>query len=239
MNLLFRLKHRITHIRFHPIRVFLFHQVAEVYDPSQCHTCDWMHIDQFKAIITELKKYYSFISLSQAYQHLCHDFFRLKRYAVLSCDDGSACLKNILPWLRDQCIPITLFINGKYLDGISYRESPAERYLSEIELNSLDYDGVEIAHHGWEHKDMTVMEWGQFTDSVARNIKAIKKHPNYIPFWAYTWGKHTREQDDYLRSLGIIPVLIDGMKNYQERNQIHRELLDGLRLHDLDLQGDK
>lgn len=226
-SVLSRINRRAMHFRLHPIRVFLFHQVGEVWDPSICNACDWTHIDQFKKNIIELKKRYSFISLSQAMIHCSSDFLRLKRFAVLTSDDGAASLKTVLPWLKEQGVPICLFINGKYLDGVSFRDKPTEQYLNERELFSLLYDGIEVAHHGWEHSDITGMDWQQFVESVEKNTLLLKKHPRYIPFWAYTWGRHTDELDSYLRSLGIKPVLIDGMKNYCDEGVVHRELLDG------------
>ena len=31
----------------------------------------------------------------------------------------------------------------------------------------------------------------ELEDSMQNNIKILSFHPRYIPFWAYTWGKHT------------------------------------------------
>lgn len=222
-----RLKRKLLHLRLQPVRVFLFHQVGDTYDSCLCNPCDWTQTEQFKNNIVWLKKHYSFISLSQAKEHITHDWLRLKHYAVLTSDDGGAALKIILPWLKEQGVPVTLFVNGKYLDGVSYRERPSECYLTEKELFELDYDGIEIGHHGWEHNDLTHLEWSRFIDSVEKNTFLLKRLPRYVPFWAYTWGRHTKDLDSYLLSQGIMPVLIDEMKNYDERDIIHRELLDG------------
>ena len=219
-------RRKIQHLALRPIRVFLFHQVGEKYDASMCNPCDWTQIDIFRGRLIELKRRYTFISLREAIGHCKHDVLRFKKYAVLTSDDGSASLKAILPWLKQQKIPITIFVNGKYLDGVSYRERPTERYLNKEELFSLDYEGIEIGHHGWEHNDLTRMDWAQFVDSVEQNMTALRSHPRYVPFWAYTWGKHSREHDKYLIDKGIVPVLIDGMKNYSDKI-IHRELIDG------------
>lgn len=217
---------RLQHLALRPIRVFLFHQVGETYDASVCNRCDWIQIDDFKTKLLNLKRYYSFISLSEAIYHCKYDVLRFKKYAVLTNDDGSASLKAILPWLKQQGIPVTLFINGKYLDGVSFRDRPTERYLNREEVFALDYFGIEIAHHGWEHNDLTKLDWSQFLDSVELNLAAIGSHPRYVAFWAYAWGRHTRRHDDFLSSKSIVPVLIDGMKNYAELI-IHRELIDG------------
>ena len=222
-----KISRKLTHLRLQPIQVFLFHQVSDSYDAALCKKCDWSQVDEFKAVLLGLKENYEFLSLSQALKHLQNDVFRTKKYAVLTNDDGSASLKNILPWLKEQSIPVTLFVNAKYLDGVSFRNSPTEEYLTERELFDLDYDGIEIAHHGWEHNDVTKMDWQQFVDAAERNLSVLHNHPRYAPFWAYTWGRHTQRHDDYLLSKGIVPVLIDGMKNYNDAACIHRELLDG------------
>lgn len=228
-----RIARKLMHLRLRPIRVFLFHQVSPVYDEALCSACDWTQIDGFKQMILRLKEEYEFLSLSQAVEHLQKDVFRMRKYAVLTNDDGASSLNNILPWLKAQGIPVTLFVNAKYLDGISYRKKPTERYLTKDELFAMDYHGIEVANHGWEHDDITKMEWQQFEDAAEKNMAVLFNHPRYVPFWAYTWGRHTQEHDNYLLSKGIVPVLIDGMKNYNDANCIHRELLDGRKPGDL------
>ena len=220
------LRRKLQHLLLRPIRVFLFHQVGERYDAGLCNQGDWNQIEDFKAKIIGISSEYSFISLTEAEKHLKSDIIRLKKYAVLTSDDGAASLKSILPWLRERRIPVTLFINGKYLDGVSFRERSTECYLTKEELFSLDYDGIEVGHHGWEHNDLTQMEWSKFIDSVEKNIEMLQSHPRYIPAWAYTWGKYSKKHNDYLVSRGISPVFIDGMKNYAG-SVIHRELIDG------------
>ena len=65
----------------------------------------------------------------------------------------------------------------------------------------------------------------EFAESIERNVKLLSAHPNYIPFWAYTYGEHTDASDERLRAQYIVPVYIEGLKNYNEQNLIHRELL--------------
>ena len=220
------LRKKIQHLLLEPIHVFLFHQVGEVYDSGLCNPCDWTQIENFKKKVLDLSRDYVFVSLSEALRYMKRDCVRRKKYAVLTNDDGSASLKLILPWLKEHHIPISLFINGKYMDGVSFREKPTERYLNREEVFALDYDGIEICHHGWEHNDITRIEWVEFVNSVEMNSLLLQDHPRYLPAWAYTWGRHTKMHDNYLLSRGITPVLIDGMKNYAD-TIIHRELIDG------------
>lgn len=225
-ELLHRIQRRLLKLRLQPIRVFCFHHVSDEYDPLTMWKCDWMQIDEFKSKIQKMQQDgEEFISLKEAYEHICNDNIRCKRYAVLTFDDGYASLKEILPWLEEQNIPATLFINGKYLDGKSYRKDPNEKYLTNEELFSLISPLIEIGSHGWEHTDASKMSVNELKLSIEQNIELLYAHPCYIPFHAYTWGKHNGVTDTILQSKNIIPVYMDGMSNYSDFKVIHRELL--------------
>ena len=209
-----------------PIRVYCLHHVCARFDAESMNACDWMQIDEFKAKVQALQlDGVEFISLTEAYLHICKDLIRCKKYAVLTFDDGYASLKEILPWLEEQKIPATLFINGRYLDGKSYRKNPKERYLTNEELLALTSNLIEIGHHGWEHNRVSEMAEVEFEKSVEHNVNLLKAHSIYVPFWAYTYGNHTKASDDYLRLQGIVPVYIDGQKNYNDSTVVHRELI--------------
>ena len=212
--------------RLQPIRVFCLHHVCEQFDADAMNVGDWMALDEFKQKINELRNQgYQFISLTAAYEHLKKDMFRCQKYAVLTFDDGYKSLKEVLPWLEEYQIPATLFINGKYLDGKSYRETPKEQYLTYDELFALTSTLIEIGHHGWEHKSVNEMSETELIESMQKNIEILSSHPRYIPFWAYTWGRHTKESDLYLKRLSITPVIITGHGNYNFNGYIDRELL--------------
>lgn len=221
-----KIQRKLLHLRLQPIRVFCLHHVCKTYDESTMYYDDWMQIDKFKAKVLSMQQDgVEFISLKEAYNKITNDKFRNRKYAVLSFDDGYASLKEILPWLKKQQIPVTLFINGKYLDGKSYRKNPKEKYLTKEELFSQSSPFIEVANHGWEHKRATEMTSEEFAESLNCNIGLLSEHPNYIPFWAYTYGSHSNNTDDYLHRQGLVPLYIDGMKNYNEIKVIHRELL--------------
>lgn len=213
-------------IRLQPIRVFCLHHVCAVFDAGTMTKSDWMQIDEFKhRVLAMLQEGVKFISLTDAYRHICEDKIRCKKYAVLTFDDGYASLKEIQPWLEEQKIPMTLFINGKYLDGKSYRKNPKERYLTKEELWDLTSPLIEIGNHGWEHTNALEISAHEFEHSIAKNIEFLHTHPRYILFYAYTWGKHTKATDAYLLSQGIMPIYIDGIANYNDSTVIHRELI--------------
>lgn len=211
-------------MRLQPIRVFCLHHVCEQFDSDAMYACDWMALDEFKQKINALRNQgYQFISLTKAYNHLREDYFRRKKYAVLTFDDGYKSLLEVLPWLEEQQIPSALFINGKYLDGKSYRETQKEQYLTNKDIFSMTSPLIEIGHHGWEHTAATEMTEVEFIESLSKNVGMLSAHPRYVPFWAYTWGKHVEFNDKCLSYNGIIPMLMEGSKNYKWRGHINRE----------------
>ena len=213
-------------LRLQPIYVFCFHHVCETFDAASMNQRDWMQIDEFKQKVLKMQQDgVEFISLKEAYNKITNDKFRNRKYAVLTFDDGYASLKEILPWLEEQQISVTLFINGKYLDGTSYRKNPKEKYLTKEELFALTSPLIEIGSHGWEHTDASKISTEEFIQSIAQNVELLQTHPRFIPFHAYTWGIHNEMTDILLQSKNIIPVYMDGMKNYREQQVIHRELL--------------
>lgn len=227
-EILARIRRKWTKIRLQPIRVFCFHQVSDTFDESTMKECDWLQTDAFKRIINDMQQNgYEFISLPEAHEKIRNDRFRSMKYAVLTADDGWASMKNILPWLNEQQIPITLFLNPGYLDGKHYRETETEKYLTEDEVKHLyeHYPLVAIGMHGWEHKDATRQSEDEFKNSVNQSVKYLSALPNYIPYFAYTWGRHTEVTDSILIKNGITPLSIMGGKNYSKSQIIDRELL--------------
>lgn len=225
-DLVNKIRRKLIKMRLQPIWVFCLHHVCAEFDAESMHACDWMQIDEFKAKVFVMHQDgVEFISLKDAYRHICEDKVRCKKYAVLTFDDGYKSLKEILPWLEEQKIPVTLFINGKYLDGKSYRKNPNEKYLTKEELWALTSPLIEIGNHGWEHLRVIEMDETEFEKSAELNVKLLRQHPNYVPFWAYTYGVYSDDKDAYFRARQIVPVYVDGMKNYNNGDAIHRELL--------------
>ena len=221
-----KIRRKWIKLRLEPIRVFCLHHVCEHFDADAMYACDWMALDELKKKINELRNQgYQFISITDAYEHLKKDKFRCKKYAVLTFDDGYKSLMKVLPWLQKQQISVTLFINGKYLDGKSYRETPKEQYLTYDELFALTSPLIEIGHHGWEHKSVNDMSEAELIESMQKNIEILSSHPRYIPFWAYTYGRHDKNSDIILSDNGVIPVLVNGGKNYMWMGTVSRELM--------------
>lgn len=234
-------------MRLRPIEVYVFHHTGEQHDSLLCGVEDWTHIDQLKENILHLQKRCTFISLDEAYKHICYDRVRTQRYAVLTTDDGLRSTCELIPWLLKQQIPLTMFVNAKYLDGISYKELDGIRvkrvnpnanimdvvkrqYITYDELFELKNPLITIALHGYEHLNAFDLSPEMFRTNVERCVEVLKPHPLYQPFMAYTWGAHNEKTDRILCEMNIVPVLVDGQKNYQDERCIHRICIDGMKL---------
>ena len=230
----------MLHLRLRPIRVFCLHQVSIEYDPLRCCEGDWISENSFLQTMNELLNEYTFISLPIAQKKLATNRIRLRNYAVLTFDDGYHSVLPTLKWLDSKGIPYTLFLNGKYLDGQSCSAhvlenakknngSITESDLSvKLYLNDKDIEGLSsyIGSHGYEHLDATQLSQSEFYSQIKMNIDVLKELKCvFIPFHAYAWGRHNDISDSVLADLGLIPVLIDGQKNYNNPQVIHREFL--------------
>lgn len=225
-----RVRHHLFRLRLHPIRVFVFHQVSDVFEPDTMWECDWTQTDVFKRNILALKQKYTFISLAEVRNHLEKDKWRLKDYAALTADDGWASLANILPWLVEQKIPITLFLNPSCLDGQHRHSRETDKLLTEQEVLNIVEEGspyISVASHGWTHKSCTEMTMEEFEESVQRSEVVLNRIPSKVSFFAFASGKHTQEQVDYLRGNSLIPVFVDGTVNENDPDAIHRYCIDG------------
>ena len=215
-------------MRLRPIRVFCFHQVSDAYEPDTMTECDWTQTEVFKNKIIALKKRYTFVPLEEAYQHIANDKVRLKKYAALTADDGWGSLKNILPWLAEQQIPVTLFLNPSYLDGKHFQWRDTEKLLTREEVVSLvkEYNPlITIASHGWKHEKCEEMSDEEFDVNLQKAEAVLKEMPGKVPFYAFTYGHYLHSQIKVLKELQLIPVLVAGEKNYCA-TWIYRECID-------------
>ena len=222
-------RRRLLHLRLQPIRVFCFHQVSDKFDPVSMWECDWMSTDAFKSKINKLRKQYKFITIEEAVEHLKRDKLRISKYAVLTADDGMKSLMNVIPWLVAQQIPLVLFVNGKFVDGLSYRITPNEQYLTNEDICELlgKYNSfLTIQSHGWEHKDGLKITNEEFEEQLLKDISFWKEQFGIVPtFFAFPFGHSTKSEYKIVKSSHLIGVMMDGKKNVKFDRIIHRELL--------------
>ena len=225
-----RVRHHLSRLRLQPIPVFVFHQVSDEFAPEPLWDCDWTQTDVFKRNILALKKRYEFISLSEVQRHLAKDRFRLKKYAALTADDGWASMKNILPWLVEQKIPVTLFLNPSCLDGIHKNSRETDKLLTEEEVIRIVNEGfpyISVASHGWTHGNCAKMKMDEFVDSVERSEQVLVKIPNKVAFFAFASGLYNEKLVTCLRGRKLIPVFVDSIDNEDDPLSIHRYGIDG------------
>lgn len=237
LRLLLKIKRLWIKLRFQPIRIFCIHNVSDCFDADSMWPCDWIQTDVFKRAVQELQKKYTFISLTEAQRHLRNDIVRTKNYAVLTADDGFASLKDIMPWLEERQIPITLFINPVVWDGKTVGQNlmslpvSAENncvkdiYLLPEDLKAFQSPLVSFGYHGYEHINESAETYETFVDNFEKCRRAMAALDNVIPFYAHTYGRATKQNDEYLIKQGITPVYVNGGKNYNQRQGIDRELL--------------
>lgn len=214
----------------HPIKVFVFHQVSDVFDPQTMWDCDWTQTAVFKERILALKKKYTFIPLTEVQRHLVQDKWRFRDYASLTADDGWASLQCILPWLAEQKVPVTLFLNPSCLDGKHWNSRETDKLLTRDEVIRIVGQGapfITVASHGWTHNRCDKMTMEEFAENVDRAEKALEGIPAKVPFFAFASGLYTQLQVDSLRTKGLIPVFVDGLVNNQDPVSIHRFCIDG------------
>ena len=230
-----KVKRKLLKMRFRPIRVFVFHQVSETFEPETMVQNDWTELGKYKAAILKLKMEYEFISLKEAEHKIATDHFRRKNYAVLTSDDGWQSLLNIVPWLIEQKIPVTLFVNPAYFDGKAYRTYKTERYLSECELKNLVDSSkglVTVGLHGWEHTDVTQSTEMNFRNDVTKSFDVLSKMQNFVPYFAFTWGHFNEMALSVCSDFHLIPIFTSGNKNYNNPLKIDRDCIDGIKFCD-------
>lgn len=232
---------------YKPIRVFVFHHVSAERDPLVCQEEDWTQLDQFKRNIDVLQAQYTFISLTDACYKLHHDWFRCRKYAVLTTDDGLASVLNVLPWLEEKKISITLFINTRYMEGDKLKpvhqrwlkdlapnadvKAIAKRmYLSKDQIDELLSPYIEIGSHGHEHLNACEISELEFENNIEHCLHLLSDHPRYVSAYSYPWGKYTGSSLHYLHDHCIIPVAVDGGMNYIWKGYLSRECIDNVKL---------
>lgn len=244
-GILNKIKKHVDRFIYKPIPVFVFHQVGSEFNPEIDRKCDWNEIGQFEKNIEHLMRKYTFISLKEASDELKTRHFRNRRCAVLTADDAYQSVMDVIPFLHGNNIPLTIFVNPKYLDGKSYsklneetyrdaakcdveipEEVVSKMYISEQQLFELP-SNVSVAMHGFEHNDSTMMSRDEFETNLHRCQKALGSHPNYVPFYAFTWGRANKMNLEVLENENVVPVMCDDGVNFGGEGRISRICIDG------------
>lgn len=240
-GILSKLRRRFLKMRLQPIRVLCFHQVSESFDPSIYCKPDWISLADFKGKINSfLQQGYKFISLEEAYHHIRRDFIRTRKYVVLTADDGLECQLDLIPWLEENNIPLTMFLNVETLTGdkcgepmmqyfniVSKEQEQAHAvlYATANDIVSVQSPLLSFGLHGIDHRAATSMSYDEYKANAVECENALTNFIPTIPFYAYTYGVRTDKYDEILHTQNLIPVYMDGSVNYNDKNCIHREMI--------------
>ena len=163
----YRIRKKLLHLRLQPIRVLCIHEVSEVDENSP----DWIPTAYFKRTILEMQSQgYKFISLKEAYEHIRSDeLIRIRKYAVLTADDGLRCHLEMLPWLEQHTVPITLCLNVLSLKqticGLPYKQwynivDKEEENHNNEEIDQIEQDSIDEKNEK-EQKESQIDEINQ------------------------------------------------------------------------------
>lgn len=138
-----KFKNRLLKILYQPIIVLTFHQVSKQMDDRYEIKEDWNSIENFKHSVEYIGQRYSWISLSDVSKKLQSKCFRFRKYAAISFDDAYLSILNVYTYLIQNKIPFTIFVNSKYLDGVSYSPENLVRYINSLPNSANMKDLVE------------------------------------------------------------------------------------------------
>jgi peptidoglycan/xylan/chitin deacetylase (PgdA/CDA1 family) len=240
-GILSKLRRRFLKLRLQPIRVLCFHQVSESFDPLIYCKPDWISLADFKGKINSfLQQGYKFISLEEAYHHIRRDFIRTRKYVVLTADDGLKCQLELIPWLEENNIPLTMFLNVETLTGdkcgepmmqyfniVSKEQERAHSilYATANNIAAVQSSILSFGLHGIDHRGATSMTYEEYRSNIIECKTYLNKIVSTVPFYAYTYGIRTKEYDDILHENNFIPVYMDGRVNYNNSYCVHREIM--------------
>jgi peptidoglycan/xylan/chitin deacetylase (PgdA/CDA1 family) len=133
----------IGSIVYKPIPIFVFHQTGTDFNPLVDYEPIWSSMELFKQNIACIQKKYKVISLKKANMLMTRPIL-LRRFAVITFDDGYQSSLNAIDYLIENKIPCTWFINTAYLDQKSFSIVDADIYLNHsTERNEEIIDKVE------------------------------------------------------------------------------------------------
>lgn len=230
MKWISKIKKHVYRWTHKPVVVVAFHQVSDQLDPRFENLYDWNSITAFKEAMDMFKKRgYRFVSLPEAQTILQKKGWRLHRYVAVTFDDAWRSILNVRECLLNNNIPFTVFVNSAWMDS----ELPEDkmRFLNREEIYTLyNHPLISIGLHGHEHLNSCNLSLEQFQTNVTRNRDALKDHPHLIPFFAFPYSAGTIDEQEWLRSEGLVPCNCAFRLNYRDTGVINRCGLGGMNI---------
>lgn len=145
-------------------------------------------IDQFNAHIEEFtKSKYNIESLETIIDTIINDGLLEDNTIGISIDDADrSFLETAWPILKQNNIPVTLFVNTSTINN--------KNYLNWDEIRLLITEGVEIGSHSHFHKHMPELSVGEIKNEIETSNKIFLKELGSIPnLFAFPYGEASEE----------------------------------------------
>lgn len=148
-----------------------------------------------------------------------------KRSAVLTFDDALISIADhVFPYLKQQAIPITIFV----IAGLIGRESrfsthasaPLRRHLDLAQLELLLNAGqVEIGAHGYHHVNFTRVAGDDLWQEIYHAKEILETSLKVeVPYLAYPWGNTTEAVTHLAREAGYLMAFTTQKKKLTSKN---------------------
>jgi peptidoglycan/xylan/chitin deacetylase (PgdA/CDA1 family) len=142
-----------------------------------------------------------------------------KKVVLITFDDGYRNnLTYAYPLLKELGMKATFFIIANTLMGEEMGDDPMEQKMTREELQTLDPAVVQLALHGYSHRNMAEMTIQELDMELSQSIKAIKQSGLQIQrVFAYPYGARPQGQllidlKKMMKEQGIIAAFRIGNK---------------------------
>jgi peptidoglycan/xylan/chitin deacetylase (PgdA/CDA1 family) len=166
-----------------------------------------------------------FISMYELHSWLQGQNSIPKRAAVLTFDDAyESIIQHVFPHLKQQNIPITIFVIAGFL-GIEsnlYRRrgGKAHRHLNHEQIISLLQSGlVEVGAHGYHHLNLTRVNKDKLWQEVQEAKYILEDRLNReVPYFAYPYGGTTEAVIQKVKEAGYRLAFTTRKKKLTSKN---------------------
>ena len=132
-----------------------------------------------------------------------------KRSAVLTFDDALISIaEHVLPYLKQQALPITIFVIagliGRESHFSTHASAPRRRHLDLAQLKMLLNTGlVEIGAHGYHHVNLTKVAGDELWRELHHAKELLEESLDVeVPYLAYPWGNTTESVTQRVKEAG-------------------------------------
>ena len=148
-----------------------------------------------------------------------------KRSAVLTFDDALISIADhVFPYLKQQAIPITIFVIagliGRESQFSTHASAPLRRHLDLVQLEMLLNTGlVEIGAHGYHHVNLTRIDSDKLRQELqhAKNLLEASLKVE-VSYFAYPWGNTNAAVTQLAKEAGYLMAFTTQKKKLTSKN---------------------